>query len=165
MGAGKPCARIARIGVHRQVNACHTTTAPLPCALSLSLPLPLPLSVSVSLSLCLCLSLYLSAPPPLLSLYLIYRALESLQDKVSGYKLYCLRQGTSRKEKKSSFLKFSSDTKEPKQLQFWGFGEPMTPCMGLAATIWVPVGAQVPVLPPNDHPNPSQGQQKGFGKS
>ena len=36
--------------------------------------------------------------------------------------------------------------------------------MGLAATTWVPMGAQVPVLSPNDHPNPSQGRQKGFGK-
>ena len=26
--------------------------------------------------------------------------------------------------------------------------------------MWVPMGAQVPVLSPNDHPNPSQGQQK-----
>ena len=34
--------------------------------------------------------------------------------------------------------------------------------MGPAATAWVPMGAQVPVLSPNDHP--SQGQQKGFGK-
>ena len=37
--------------------------------------------------------------------------------------------------------------------------------MGLATTTWVPMGAQVPVLSLNYHPNPSQGQQKGFGKS
>ena len=36
--------------------------------------------------------------------------------------------------------------------------------IGLAATTWVPLGAQVPVLSPNHHPNPSQGRQKGFGK-
>ena len=36
--------------------------------------------------------------------------------------------------------------------------------MGLVATTWVPMGAQVPVLSLNHHPNPSQGQQKGFGK-
>ena len=29
----------------------------------------------------------------------------------------------------------------------------------------VPIGAQVPVLSPNDHPNPSQGRQKGFRNS
>ena len=29
--------------------------------------------------------------------------------------------------------------------------------IGLAATTWVPMGAQVPTLSPNDHPNPSQG--------
>ena len=32
------------------------------------------------------------------------------------------------------------------------------------ATTWVPIGARVPVLFPNDHPNPSQRRQKGFGK-
>ena len=32
---------------------------------------------------------------------------------------------------------------------------------GLVATTWVPMGAQVPVLLPSDHPNPSQGRQKG----
>ena len=37
--------------------------------------------------------------------------------------------------------------------------------MGLAANTWVPMGAQVSVLSPNDHPNPSQGQHKGFGKN
>ena len=36
--------------------------------------------------------------------------------------------------------------------------------MGLAATTWVPMGAQVPVLSLNHHPNPCQGQQKGFGR-
>ena len=34
--------------------------------------------------------------------------------------------------------------------------------MGPTATTWVPMGAQIPI--PNDHPNPSQGQQKGFEK-
>ena len=36
---------------------------------------------------------------------------------------------------------------------------------GLAATTWVPMRAQVPVLSPNNHPNPSQGRQQGFDKS
>ena len=36
--------------------------------------------------------------------------------------------------------------------------------MGLAATMWVPMGAQAPVLSLNHHPNPSQGRKKGFGK-
>ena len=29
--------------------------------------------------------------------------------------------------------------------------------MGLAATTWIPMGARVPVLSPNDRPNPSHG--------
>ena len=37
--------------------------------------------------------------------------------------------------------------------------------MGLAPSTWVPMGAQVPVLSPNDHPNPSHGHQRDFGKS
>ena len=32
------------------------------------------------------------------------------------------------------------------------------------ATTWVPMGAQVPILSPNDYPNPSSGQHKGFMK-
>ena len=49
---------------------------------------------------------------------------------------------------------------------FWAFGWAHgSGYMGHAATTWVPMGAQVPILPPNDHPNPSQGRQKGFGKS
>ena len=31
--------------------------------------------------------------------------------------------------------------------------------------MWLPMGAEVHVLSPNDHPNPSRGRQKGFGKS
>ena len=38
------------------------------------------------------------------------------------------------------------------------------PHTGLPATTWVPMGAQPPILSPNDHPNPSQGQKKGFQK-
>ena len=39
---------------------------------------------------------------------------------------------------------------------FWGFRRAHgTGYIGLAATTWVPIGAQVPVLSPNDHPNPS----------
>ena len=37
--------------------------------------------------------------------------------------------------------------------------------MSLAATMRVTMGAQVPVLSLNHHPNPSQGRQKGFRKS
>ena len=44
-------------------------------------------------------------------------------------------------------------------------GPPGLGYMGLAATTWAPMGAQVPVLSPNDHPKPSQGRQNGFGKS
>ena len=36
--------------------------------------------------------------------------------------------------------------------------------MGPVATTWVPMGAQVPVLSPNDHANQSWGQEKGFRK-
>ena len=35
---------------------------------------------------------------------------------------------------------------------------------GLMATRWVPMGAGVPAMSPNDHPKPSQGRQNGFGK-
>ena len=34
--------------------------------------------------------------------------------------------------------------------------------MGLSATTWVPLGAQVPVLSLNQHPKPSQWRRKGF---
>ena len=37
--------------------------------------------------------------------------------------------------------------------------------MGVAATTWVPMGAQVAAVSSNDHPNPSEGRQEGFGKS
>ena len=40
-------------------------------------------------------------------------------------------------------------------------GGPWLGQMGPVATTWVPMGTQVPVLSPNDHPNPSQGQQGG----
>ena len=39
--------------------------------------------------------------------------------------------------------------------------------MDLAATMWVPMGSQVPILSPYDHPshpNPSQRQPEGFRK-
>ena len=38
-------------------------------------------------------------------------------------------------------------------------------CMELAATTWVPMGARVPVVSPNDHTNPSKRRQKGLEKS
>ena len=57
-------------------------------------------------------------------------------------------------------------TKQPTQRQFQGFwGGHGSGYMGLAATTWVPMGAQVPVLSLNHHPNPSQGRQKGLRKS
>ena len=37
--------------------------------------------------------------------------------------------------------------------------------MSLAATTWVPIGAGVPILSPNDHPNPSHARQKVFRKN
>ena len=37
--------------------------------------------------------------------------------------------------------------------------------MGLAATTWVSMGAQVPAFSLNHHLDPSQGRQKGFQKS
>ena len=36
--------------------------------------------------------------------------------------------------------------------------------MGAAATASVLMNAEKPVMSPNDHPNPSQGQQMGLGK-
>ena len=63
------------------------------------------------------------------------------------------------------FEKFSGATKQPKQPQFWGFwGRHGPGYMGLVATTWAPMRAQVPILSPNDHPSPSKGRQKGFGK-
>ena len=42
------------------------------------------------------------------------------------------------------------------QQQIWRFwGAHGTGNRGLTATKWVPIGAQLPVLSPNDHPNPS----------
>ena len=41
---------------------------------------------------------------------------------------------------------------------FTVFGGPM------AWATWVPMGAQIPTLTPNDHPNPSERQQRGLGK-
>ena len=50
--------------------------------------------------------------------------------------------------------------------QFWGFwGAHTAGYMGLVTTMWVPIGAEVPVLLPKDHPNTSQGRQKDFGKN
>ena len=67
---------------------------------------------------------------------------------------------------KIEFSKILGATKPPKQQQFWGFqGAHVRGYMGLAATTWVPMSAEVPVLSPSDHPNLSQGRRKGFGKS
>ena len=62
-----------------------------------------------------------------------------------------------------NFEKISGATKQP--TQFWGFWGALRPFyMGPVATTWVPLGAQVNVLSPNDYPNPSQARQKGFRK-
>ena len=68
--------------------------------------------------------------------------------------------------KKANFGNLVGVTKQPTQRQFRGFwGGHGSGYIGLAATTWVPMGAQVPVLSLNHHPNPSQGRQKGFRKS
>ena len=60
----------------------------------------------------------------------------------------------------------SSVTKQPTQHQFSGFRRAQgTGYIGLPAPTWVPMGAQVPVLSPYDHPNPSQGQRKVLMKN
>ena len=63
-------------------------------------------------------------------------------------------EATEAFQKKLNFRKLSGATKQRKK----GY-------KGLVAPMWVPMGAQVPALSPNDHPSPSQGPQKGFGKS
>ena len=67
--------------------------------------------------------------------------------------------------KKANFGNLAGVTKQPTQRQFRGFwGGHGSGYMGLAATTWVPMGAQVPVLSLNHHPNPSQGRKKAnFG--
>ena len=68
--------------------------------------------------------------------------------------------------KKANFGNLAGVTKQPTQRQFEGFwGGHGSGYMGLAATMRVPMGAQVPVLSLHHHPNPSQGRQKGFRKS
>ena len=63
------------------------------------------------------------------------------------------------------FENLAGVTKQPTQRLFQGFwGGHGSGYMGLAATMRVPMGAQVPVLSLNHHPNPSRGRQKGFGK-
>ena len=49
--------------------------------------------------------------------------------------------------------------------ELWGFGAQYLGYMGILATMWVPMGAQTPVLSLNNHPNQSQGRQKGFGEN
>ena len=68
--------------------------------------------------------------------------------------------------KKANFGHLAGVTKQPTQQQFRGFwGGHGSGYMGLAATTWVPMGAKVPILSLNHHPNPSQGRQEGFQKS
>ena len=84
---------------------------------------------------------------------------------VISIKFYCLRLGTSKREERREGGTGGKDTDPWNQHRFRSFqGVYDLRYMGLAATMWVPNGAQVPVLSPNDHPNPSQGQQEGFGK-
>ena len=67
--------------------------------------------------------------------------------------------------KQSNFGNLASVTKQPTQQQFRGFwGAHGSGYMGVAATTWVPMGAQVPALSLNHHPNSSQGRRKGFRK-
>ena len=73
---------------------------------------------------------------------------------------------TDRFRKKANFGNLAGGvTKHPTKRQFRGFWAGHgSGYMGLPATTWVPMGAQVPVLSLNHHPNPSQGRQKGFRK-
>ena len=65
-------------------------------------------------------------------------------------------RGNRRASKESKCEFFSNVTKRLTQRQFWGFRRAYgTGYIGLAATMCVPMGAQVPLLSPNDHPNPS----------
>ena len=57
-------------------------------------------------------------------------------------KFYCPEQGTSNRDERRAL----------------GY-------MGVAATMWVLISAEVAVLSSNDHRNPSQGRRKSFGKS
>ena len=58
--------------------------------------------------------------------------------------------------KKSNFVNLAGVTKQPTQRQFRGFWRGRgSGFMGLAATTWVPIGAQIPVLSFNHQPNPS----------
>ena len=74
-------------------------------------------------------------------------------------------RGERRVSEKGNFGNLVGVTKQPTQRQFRGFwGGHGSGYMGLAATTWDPMGAQVPVLSLKDHPNPSQGRKEGFGK-
>ena len=75
-------------------------------------------------------------------------------------------QGQLKGFRKSNFENFSGATKQPNQQQNSAFLGAHGVCyMGLVATMWVPMGAQVPVLSPNDHQDHSQGQLKGFAEN
>ena len=67
--------------------------------------------------------------------------------------------------KKANFGNLARVTKQPTQRQFRGFwGGHGSGYMRLAATTWVPMNAQVPVLSLNHHPNQSQRATGGFPK-
>ena len=51
-----------------------------------------------------------------------------------------------------------------KQQQLGCWGAHIPSYMGLAATMWAPIGDPIPVLPPTDHPNPSQGDKRASEK-
>ena len=61
------------------------------------------------------------------------------------------------------FVCTSGATKLPTNSNIWGFSGLMSLASykGPVATTWGPMGARVRALSPNDHPNPSQGRQRG----
>ena len=71
------------------------------------------------------------------------------------------RKGGRRVSGKDEFSKICRCHQTASTKQFRSFrGAHGLGYMGLAATAWVPMGAQVPVLSPNEHPNPSWRRQK-----
>ena len=74
-------------------------------------------------------------------------------------KFFCLRQGTWKRDKNHTYENIQVPLNSVKEQQFLGLlGAHGPGYMGPAATMWVPMGAQVPVLSPNNHLNPSQGR-------
>ena len=95
---------------------------------------------------------------------------QMVASRVASPKTKCIPKpipgATEEFRKKSNFEKSLGAMKQPTQQQFWGFWRAHgSGYMGLVATTWVPMGAQVPVLSPNDQPNASQGRKKGYEKN